>query len=139
MGVQAPTAPTASLARTSRHRAAALPRLAEAPDALWTRLRALVARGVVDCAAGVTDPTIRVYGLADFSLRPDGGIERTNVGEGGIGCRPATPGEIEQLHRGVDADQAAVLVLARPGYGSGYAARRTLQILHQPRGRWGAR
>lgn len=69
-------------------------------------------------------------------MNAEGRLERTNLGASGTGNQAANEEDAAQLLRAFADDQVAVLVLSAPGYRSGYGVRRTLQVLHQPRGGW---
>lgn len=109
-------------------------RLAESPQDFWRAMQR-IATGVVH-TGGILYPTFRVVGVGDFQLANAHILERTNVGPGGLGCRAADTAESEAFELAVADDHVTVVLLSRPGYGSAYASRTVLRVMHVARGRW---
>ncbi len=88
--------------------------------------------GVFVSGKGVFYPVLRVIGLGDFRYEGD---KTVWVSPDGGQVRDATGQEASELDAALERDQASLVVLARPGFGSGYKdVRPVLKVLHAASG-----
>lgn len=114
--------------------APSMPRMAETAGAFFDAL-ALVSRcGYVTEYCGVVYPTVRAYGLGDFTMNSHG--EFLALSHDGICTAALSAEQHAQIVAAIEADQISVLLLTRPGFGSDYGTRKLVKVIHQPRGNW---
>ena len=114
---------------------AAVPRLAETPDALWAAIESACLVGRVCRANGSRWTYARlVLPSGDILLMQGGGEVLLVAGSAGLGTLPAPPSVLGALHAAVAQDRVRVVLMTTPGFGSGYRAPRVLEVLHEPTG-----
>jgi Large polyvalent protein associated domain 23/ADP-Ribosyltransferase in polyvalent proteins len=106
------------------------PRLAENADDLYKAFKELSEKGVVT-NLGLTYPVARDSGGNEFQVK-NGIIEK--LSNEGSTSRSATKAEIQELHDDFDKDQIQVLNKSNWGGSGRDTSRKTLAVLHSPRG-----
>lgn len=107
-------------------------RVAEKPGAFRDIAILAMSSGVLVEGRGMHYPVLRVVGLGDFRYEGDKAVW---VSPDGSEVRDATGSEASGLDAALERDQASLVVLARPGFGSGYKdVRPVLKVLHAASG-----
>lgn len=120
----AATAPEPSTKKSGK------PRLAESAEGLHAAIKKVNAGVTTD--NGVLRPVVRIVPGGDYVLDKDGSYHR--LSDSGGTTKALTAAQAADLESAISKDQVQVVLLSRPGYGSGYKDQKVVQVLHEPSG-----